>query len=329
MRTNSTHTPVLLESILEAVGSASGVWVDCTFGAGGYSRGLLAAGASRVFGIDRDPEVRNLGSVGDLLEDRRFSLICERFGNFDKIPEIASELHLEGVVFDLGVSSLQLDQAGRGFSFLRDGPLDMRMSGHGTSASEIVNLSGERELEDIFRTYGEERRARSISRRIVAVRRTSPIRTTRQLSELIEGCIPGFTRGRIHPATRCFQALRIAVNDELGELARGLRAAERALCRGGLLAVVSFHSLEDRIVKSFLRWQGGNVSNRHMPAVDTIAPGFEILSRKAIEPGRDERQRNPRSRSAKLRLARRTAAPARDIDCQLFDMPPLAGGRCA
>ncbi len=326
MRTTASHTPVLLELFRETVGSASGAWVDCTFGAGGHSRALLAAGADRVFGIDRDPEVHRLESIRGLQEDRRLSLICGTFGDFDTIPDIASELPLEGVVFDLGVSSIQLDQGRRGFSFMRDGPLDMRMSGHGASASDIVNESSERELEEIFRSYGEEKRARAITNRIASVRKRAPIQTTRQLAELIEDCFRGQARGKTHPATRCFQALRIAVNDELGELARGLRAAERALCKGGLLVVLSFHSLEDRIVKNFLRWRGENVANRHYPPAETVAPGFKLLNRGALVPDREEMNLNPRSRSAKLRLARRTSAPAREIDSRFLDLPPLAAG---
>lgn len=307
--TGRRHKPVLLGALLETVAPVRGVWVDCTYGAGCYARALVNAGADRVFGIDRDPDALSAADSSGV--DERVRLVGGLFGDFDALPEIAGRLPVDGVVFDLGVSSPQLDQAERGFSFMRDGPLDMRMSRTGISAAEIVNSASEERLAEIFRRYGEEKAARSVARRIAERRRSAPIATTGQLSEIISGAARAGRKGAAHPATRCFQALRIAVNDELRQLSSGLCASERALRPGGILAVISFHSLEDRIVKQFLRSKGGAASgSRHQPPAIRAQATFEPVLRKPATPGSAEVSANPRSRSAKLRVARRTAARA-------------------
>ena len=250
------HVPVLLGALMARIAPVGGVWVDGTFGAGGYTRALLQAGAERVIAIDRDPSALALAAPLQAEAGARL-LLAE--GNFADLDQIAGgDASVDGVVLDLGVSSMQLDQPERGFSFLRDGPLDMRMGAHGTSAADLVNTAPEALLADILHHLGEERAARRIARAIVAARAEAPIATTGRLASVIEGCLPRPKPGQSHPATRSFQALRIAVNDELGALVEGLQAAERALRPGGLLAVVSFHSLEDRIVKRFMT-RGGRV----------------------------------------------------------------------
>lgn len=309
------HVPVLLTPLLEAVAPVSGVWVDGTFGAGGYARGLLAAGAGRVTGIDRDPLAFDLargwiGPYGD-----RLRLVA---GNFRDLDDLAGE-PLDGVVLDLGVSSMQLDQPERGFSFAKDGPLDMRMSQEGPSARDLVNTADEQDLADILYLYGEERASRRIARAIVAAR---PIDTTLHLAEVVARCLPRPKPGQSHPATRSFQAIRIAVNTEFSDLVQGLAAAERALKPGGRLAVVTFHSLEDRIVKRFLQLASGHEANanRYAPANQTTAPRFELIG-KATGPDEAELAANPRARSARLRVARRTGAPAVAPDPAALGVP--------
>ena len=301
------HIPVLLAPLLRAVAPVEGRWLDGTFGAGGYARGLLDAGADEVIGIDRDPAVFEMakdwaGTYGD-----RLKLVQ---GTFSELDAHAGG-PLDGVVLDLGVSSMQLDQPERGFSFMADGPLDMRMSQEGPSAADIVNTASEDELADILFHYGEERASRRIARAIVKARGLSPITRTRELSAIVEGCLPRPKPGQSHPATRTFQALRIAVTDEFGELVAGLEAAERAITPGGRLAVVSFHSLEDRVVKRFLQTRSGGSGrgSRHAPETAEEAPRFEAVA-KSIEADADELALNPRARSARLRVARRTVAPA-------------------
>lgn len=315
------HIPVLLRPLIKAVAPVSGRWLDGTFGAGGYTRELLNAGADKVYGVDRDPLAFEMaapwiGEYGDRLE------LVE--GTFSELDTYASDL--DGVVLDLGVSSMQLDLAERGFSFMKDGPLDMRMSQSGPSAADLVNSAEEAELADIIYLYGEERASRRIARAIVAAR---PISTTLQLAKIVEGCLPRSKPGQSHPATRTFQALRIAVNDEYGQLADGLSAAERALKPGGLLAVVTFHSVEDRMVKRFLQARAGKTgnANRYAPETEKDAPAFEILTRKAVGPDDQELAENPRSRSAKLRVARRTDAPAGDVARTALGMPLRKGER--
>jgi 16S rRNA (cytosine1402-N4)-methyltransferase len=320
------HVPVLLAPILRIVAPVRGVWLDGTFGAGGYARALLDAGAEQVIGVDRDPEALAraaawAGEFGDRLELRE-----GRFGELDRIAADAGTATLDGVVLDVGVSSMQLDEAARGFSFGKDGPLDMRMSQAGPTAADLVNRLPEGALADILFQLGEERAARRIARAIVTDRARAPFETTLQLSGLIERLLPRPKPGQPHAATRSFQALRIAVNDELGELARGLAAAERALAAGGWLAVVTFHSLEDRIVKRFFQLRSGGAprASRHAPETAAEAPRFALVTRKAVTPDAAEVTANPRARSAKLRVARRLDAPAGAVDPRALGLPPVA-----
>ncbi len=312
------HVPVLIGPLIAACSPVQGTWLDGTFGAGGYTQRLLDAGAAKVIGVDRDPSVFKMAHWA--VDDPRIELVENTFSNLDAV---ASDL--DGVVLDLGVSSMQLDQAERGFSFMREGPLDMRMGQEGQSAADIINEADETDLADILYTYGEERASRRIARKIVAERDREPITTTLRLAKIIEGCLPRSKPGQSHPATRSFQAIRIAVNDEYGQLAEGLEAAERALKPGGYLAVVTFHSVEDRMVKRFLQQRGGGMgnANRYAPELDTEQPAFEIVTKKAKGPDDDELALNPRSRSAKLRVARRTDAPAGAVDRGKLGMPHL------
>ncbi|WP_407473779.1 16S rRNA (cytosine(1402)-N(4))-methyltransferase RsmH [Sulfitobacter sp. PM12] len=319
---SAPHTPVLLRPLLAAVAPVSGRWLDGTFGAGGYTRGLLDAGAAQVVAVDRDPLAFEMaqawaGDYGDRIVMQR--------GVFSKMDDYAQDL--DGIVLDLGVSSMQLDLAERGFSFMRDGPLDMRMSQDGPSAADIVNEAEEEVIANILFQYGEERASRRIAKAIVRAREEAPITTTLALAGLVESCLPRSKPGQSHPATRSFQALRIAVNNEYGELFNGLMAAERALKPGGQLAVVAFHSVEDRMVKRFLtaRAGAGGNANRFAPEIEAPEPQFKILKRKAIGPDAQELEENPRSRSAKLRVAIRTDAPAGSIDAKALGMPMVRG----
>lgn len=317
------HIPVLIRPLIAAVGPVTGVWLDGTFGNGGYTRALLAAGAHKVIAVDRDPLAFQMaaGWVADY-GDR----IVMQEGVFSQLDTYAQDL--DGVVLDLGVSSMQLDLAERGFSFMRDGPLDMRMSQSGLSAADLCNDAEEAELADIIYLYGEERASRRIAKAIVAAR---PLTTTGQLTKIVESCLPRAKPNQSHPATRTFQALRIAVNNEYGELAMGLMAAERALKPGGQLAVVTFHSVEDRMAKRFLQARSGNNANanRYAPETTQVTPAFRIDKRKAIGPDEQELAENPRSRSAKLRVAIRTDAPAQSLDPADLGMPMMRkkGGR--
>lgn len=315
------HIPVLLRPLLAAVAPVSGLWLDGTFGAGGYARGLLQAGADRVIGVDRDPMVFDMAADWAGEFGGRLTLVEGTFSDLDDYADAP----LDGVVLDLGVSSMQLDQAGRGFSFIQDGPLDMRMSQSGPSAADLVNTEAEARIADILFQYGEERASRRIARAIVEARKAQPFETTAQLVAVIERCLPRPKPGQSHPATRSFQAIRIAVNDELGELIAGLSAAERALKPGGHLAVVTFHSIEDRIVKRFLQARSGGAgrANRFAPEIEQAAPQFILKSRKAIGPDDQELAENPRSRSAKLRVATRTDAPAGPMDRAGLGLPAL------
>jgi 16S rRNA (cytosine1402-N4)-methyltransferase len=315
------HVPVLLTPLLAAVAPVRGLWLDGTFGAGGYARGLLAAGAARVIGIDRDPLAHRMAADW-LAQEPRITLLE---GTFSDLDRLAGE-PLDGVVLDLGVSSMQLDLAERGFSFQKDGPLDMRMSQSGDSAADLVNTAPEELLADILYHYGEERVSRRIARAIVAARALAPITTTLQLAEIVARQLPRPKPGESHPATRSFQALRIAVNTEFDQLAQGLAAAERALKPGGKLAVVTFHSLEDRIVKRFLQLASGAepAANRYAPARAETAARFTLTPKKAIGPDAAELAANPRSRSAKLRVATRTEAPAVTLSPAALGLPDLA-----
>lgn len=303
------HVPVMLNEVMEELAPAPGeTIVDGTFGGGGYSRAILAAGAS-VVGIDRDPDAVARGRT---IADARFTMVEGTFGAMDEHVAKLGLGRVDGVVLDVGVSSYQLDQAERGFSFRFDGPLDMRMdsAGEGPTAADIVNNADVSDLAHLLRTFGEERHAGRVARAIVAAR---PLTTTAELAAVCERTQkpgPG-----IHPATRTFQALRIAVNEELDELARGLAAAERILAAGGRLVVVAFHSLEDRIVKRFLAERAGPTGgSRHMPVATGPAASFIASAKRARAASDAEAERNPRARSAKLRAATRTDAPAIDLD---------------
>jgi len=311
------HVPVLLAEVLAALApKAGGRYLDGTFGAGGYSRAILeAAPNATLLGLDRDPTAIAGGAELVAAMAGRLTLSQAVFGELADEAERLGFAPLDGVVLDIGVSSMQLDQAGRGFSFRFDGPLDMRMSGAGQSAADIVNEAEEGLLANIFYHYGEERRSRAVARAVIEARRKAPLTTTKQLADLVAGIVRG-EPGGAHPATRVFQALRIAVNDELGELVRALHAAEAVLKPGGRLVVVTFHSLEDRIVKQFLAERSGRVpsGSRHAPAVAAAQPTFSLIGKGAVGPSEAEMRANPRARSAKLRAAERNEAPARRVE---------------
>ena len=308
------HTPVLLAEVLEALQPKDGgIYVDGTFGAGGYAKGLLETARCRVWGIDRDPNAIARGAALARRYDGRLNLVHGRFGEMDALLRARGVEAADGVALDLGVSSMQIDEPERGFSFRLDGPLDMRMDASGPTAAERIARASEREIADVIFAYGEERRARAIARAIAEARKETPIETTGQLARIVRKAAGARAHDGIDPATRSFQALRIWVNDELGELDRGLSAAESLLAPGGRLAVVSFHSLEDRRVKEFLRRRAGAApgGSRHLPRpAPERAPTFRFLSRGAVTPREGEIKANARARSAKLRAAERTHAPA-------------------
>jgi 16S rRNA (cytosine1402-N4)-methyltransferase len=321
------HVPVLGRRAVDLLKvHDGGIYIDATFGAGGYSRFILAAADTQVIGIDRDPHAIALGA--DLVQETagRLTLIEDQFSQLDAAARECGRDAVDGVVLDVGVSSMQLDTPERGFSFRFDGPLDMRMGSDGPSAADIVAHASERDLGNIIFLLGEERHSRGVARAIVKARTTAPIVTTRALADIV-GRVVRSRPGDIHPATRTFQALRIFVNDELGELVAALQGAERILKTGGRLVVVSFHSLEDRIVKSFLtgraETRGGS---RHAPEVMRAAPSFKVLTKRPEIADEQEVAANPRARSAKLRAAERTDAPAHDSDASdlLPRLPSLA-----
>lgn len=316
------HIPVLLKEVVEALDPAPGkIILDGTFGAGGYSSALLDCGAV-VIALDRDPTAI---AAGQALVERyagRLSLVSSQFSH---LAQHAPAGGLDGVVLDIGVSSMQIDEADRGFSFQRNGPLDMRMSREGVSAADVVNRAKVSDLIRIFGFLGEEKHAGRIARAIEKRRASEPFTTTRDLANLIESVNPRKAKDKIHPATRVFQALRIFVNDELGELAQALFAAERALKPGGRLVVVTFHSLEDRIVKQFFADRSGKVSgSRHLPMVEAKPATFEPLGKPVVHASEAEAEINPRARSAKLRAGLRTQSAARAADMSIFDLPDLA-----
>lgn len=310
-RSATTHRPVLLDAVLAALVPRDGAtYVDGTFGGGGYSAALLKAARCRVFGIDRDPDAVRRGQGLAAAHAGRLTVIEGRFGDMVRLIEPFAPGPVAGVALDLGVSSDQIDSAGRGFSFRQDGPLDMRMGRDGQSAADLVERLSEQELAALIRELGEERFASRVARAIVSARRQRPIRRTGELADIVRAAVPRHEPG-FDAATRTFQALRMAVNDELGELDRGLEAAERILMPGGRLAVVAFHSLEDRRVKEFLRRRSGAApaASRHAPPRTGAPPAsFALASRRPVKPDAAEIAANPRARSARLRAAERTAA---------------------
>ena len=307
--------PVLVEAVIDVLSPRDdALYVDGTFGAGGYSGALLAAANCRVVAIDRDPDAVRRGRELARAHGGRLTIIEGNFGDMERLlasPGSMTPAPIAGIALDLGVSSIQLDTAERGFSFRFDGPLDMRMSRDGQTAADLVATLAESDLARLIREFGEERFARRIARAIAAARRRQPIGRTLELAQIVRTAVPKAAPG-LDPATRTFQALRIAVNDELGELDRALGAAERLLMPGGRLAIVSFHSLEDRRVKDFLRQRSDRAprTSRHEPVPATVAaPSFQLLHRRALKPDIEEIDRNPRARAARLRAAERTAAP--------------------
>jgi len=312
-RKQASHTPVLVDAVLAALAPRDdAVYVDATFGAGGYSMALLDAARCRIIGIDRDPDAAARGRKLAEHLGGRLMIIEGRFGDMVRLLASVTTGPIAGITFDLGVSSMQLDTPERGFSYRLDGPLDMRMSGEVPSAADLIASLSEGQLAKLIRDFGEERFARRVARAIVAARHHRAIRRTVEFAEIVRAAVPKFEPG-LDPATRTFQALRIAVNDELGELERGLVAAEQLLMHGGRLAVVSFHSLEDRLVKLFLQQRGEQAArtSRHVPGPDrTPIPTFKSLGRHAVRPDSVEIARNPRARAARLRVAERSAAPA-------------------
>ncbi|WP_160009612.1 16S rRNA (cytosine(1402)-N(4))-methyltransferase RsmH [Rhizobium sp. 18055] len=316
------HIPVLLTEVLTALEPAAGkVILDGTFGAGGYTSAILAAGAD-VIALDRDPTAIAAGQAMVAAHGGHLNLIHSQFS---QLADHAPEGGLDGIVLDIGVSSMQIDEADRGFSFQKNGPLDMRMSASGVSAADVVNRAKVAELIRIFHFLGEESQSPRIAHAIEKRRADKPFETTRDLAGLIEIVTPRKMKDKIHPATRVFQALRIFVNDELGELAQALFAAERSLKPGGRLVVVTFHSLEDRIVKTFFSDRAGKaVGSRHMPVAHERAATFDRIGKPMVSASDAEAEINPRARSAKLRAGLRTAAAAEPDDISIFGLPNLA-----
>jgi 16S rRNA (cytosine1402-N4)-methyltransferase len=322
------HIPVMLSEVLAALEPKDGqVIIDGTFGAGGYSEAILREADCKIIAIDRDPEAFRLS--GKLAEKYpgRLMAVLGRYSEMDEIAVSEGFTSVDGVTLDLGVSSMQLDEPRRGFSFMQEGPLDMRMGESGPTAADIVNVLPEGELAAIIGRLGEERRARAIAKAIVARRAEQPITTTTELADIVASVLGRKREEKKHPATRTFQALRLYLNQELDELARGLSAAEGLLRAGGRLAVVTFHSLEDRIAKRFFASRSAPPprASRHLPEArsEIIAPSFRLLNRRPLEPSKAEIARNPRARSARLRAAERTEASAHPLDLAALGVPRL------
>ena len=327
------HLPVLLPEVLEHLAPADGeVHVDATYGGGGYSGAVLAAADCRVLAVDRDLDAIVRAEAFAAHQSRLIPMLG-RFGDLDALAREAGIERADGVMFDIGVSSFHLDEAERGFSLMRDGPLDMRMGRAGPSAADVVNQLSEADLANLLFRLGEEKQSRRIARAIVKRRAEQPFETTLDLASVISDAVGGRRGAKTHPATRSFQAIRIYVNEELTELERGLGAAERLLKPGGRLVVVTFHSLEDRIAKTFLRARSGGLGagSRHLPGLGGgPKPSFSLTTRKAVEPSERELADNPRARSARLRAATRTDAPAWPAEeADLFGLPPLSRVECA
>jgi 16S rRNA (cytosine1402-N4)-methyltransferase len=323
------HIPVLARRAIEFLAPRDdALYVDGTFGAGGHTRLILAAANSRVIGVDRDRSAIALGAHLVAEAAGRLFLAEDRLSDLEALLASRGVDWIDGLLIDLGVSSMQLDQAERGFSFRRDGPLDMRMDAEGPTAADLVAVAPEATLAAIIRTLGEERHARAVARAIVRRREQAPIRTTRELAEIVEGVVRA-KPGEIHPATRTFQALRMFLNGELDEVASALAAAERILAPGGRLVVISFHSLEDRVVKRFLAARGRAAAvSRHQPLAAGPAPTFRILTPRAVIADADEVTENPRARSAKLRAAERTDAPASGLPVEAVPCFPRSQTCC-
>jgi 16S rRNA (cytosine1402-N4)-methyltransferase len=330
--TGASHVPVMLDEVLRHLAVRDGgIYIDGTFGAGGYTRAILGAAECRVYGIDRDPDAIRAGASLVAASGGRLKLLHGRFGDLAALLDAEGIAEVDGVVLDIGVSSMQIGDPARGFSFVHDGPLDMRMSQDGPSAADAVNTLAPAELGNIIAFLGEEKKARAIARAIAAERAKAPIETTSALVRVIER-VTGPQRGtqRIHPATRTFQALRIHVNDELMQLAEALAGAEAKLRNDGRLVVVTFHSLEDRIVKRFFAERAGLLphGSRHAPRIEAArAPSFALPFRGHLQPGNAECASNPRARSAKLRAGIRTGAPPWPADFQNLGVPMLSGTR--
>ena len=319
------HVPVMLEEVVHFLApGAGGIYIDGTFGAGGYSAAILARGAN-VIAIDRDPQALAAGAAMAASAGGRLTLVEGQFSTLDAIARAHRRERVDGVVLDIGVSSMQVDDAARGFSFRGEGPLDMRMGGEGPTAADVVNRMERQELARVIAVLGEEKKARLVAAAIDRARAQKPLAGTLELAAIVARAVGGRRDQAIHPATRTFQALRIFVNRELEELAEALAASERILGPGGRLVVVSFHSLEDRIVKRFLADRSAKKSSgsRHRPDVAVAEPTFTMLAHGAVTPGADETAANPRARSARLRAATRTAAPARPLDRVALGVPEL------
>ena len=308
MTEKTQHITVLLNEVVESIAPKDGgVYVDGTFGAGGYTRAVLDAADCTVYAIDRDPDAIREGQKLVDVYKGRLHLLHGTFGEMAELVRGEGVDFVDGVMLDIGVSSMQIDRAERGFSFQKDGALDMRMSQNGLSAADVLNTFGEREIADIIYKYGEERFSRRIAAAVVKQRKTAPFKTTLEFADLIRRTVP-HKREDIVPATRSFQALRIYVNDELGQLESGLSAAHDLLKAGGRMAIVSFHSLEDRIVKTFMQEKSGKTANpsRYMPVVEKQAATLKTITKKPILPTESETKFNPRARSARLRVAEKT-----------------------